>query len=737
MEWGPQQKSALSKINSWYKSRSKPYFVMNGYAGCGKEQPVSCKLQTPTGPIKMGDVKIGTKLIGKNGKSITVTGVFPQGIKQSYLIKFRDGSSTYCGADHLWAVTDSKDERLNRPIKIKTTDQLIRAGVTKTSGDFRYKIPLCSPVEFEVSHPHEFHPYIIGALIGDGSIAHGTPDLCAPDDFIADKVISLLPCKMEATKRFCDSVPHYVIKDNTHHNSNRLTSFIKSVGLNVLSGQKFIPHQYLYGTIEDRLEMLRALMDTDGTVSNNRTSFSTSSPKLASDITTLVQSLGGTAISHTHDRGEKGIEISVNVKMFVNPFSLPRKAEKWKFSTKNPPSRYIVSIEPHKLEEQQCISVSADDNLYLTDEFIVTHNTTLARHIAENIDGTVLFVAFTGKAAYVLKKSGCDNVSTVHRLIYQTKEKGQTRLNLLMAEVLRLKADPKTPKENIILAERRVAEEKHNLNRPKFTLNLASEITKAALVIVDEHSMIDTVMGSDIMSFGVPILAMGDPGQLPPVFGKPFFTNDPDVMLTDIRRQALDSPIIWMSNEVREGRNLKPGRYGESEVVHVSQISKEERAKIVMDADQLLVGKNDTRRSANNRIRELKGIKNLLPVDGDRLICLRNNYDSDLINGQLWTSVGDSEDDGDFVILKVRDDENRITDVLSHKDYFLGDTPEPWTKKDAEEFDYGYAITVHKSQGSQWDHVALFDEWTRENRKEWLYTGITRAAEKVKIVSFS
>lgn len=363
-----------------------------------------------------------------------------------------------------------------------------------------------------------------------------------------------------------------------------------------------------------------------------------------------------------------------------------------------------------------------------------TGKTTLAKHLAATVNGPVYFAAYTGKAAHVLSKSGATNVSTIHKLIYTPKDKSQQRLKDLEAERAKLLTHNPLPKVMIEKVEAAILAEKTNLARPTFQLNSESPLLGAALLVVDEYSMIDTQMGEDLLSFGCPILALGDPGQLPPVRGASFFDQAPDLLLTEIHRQARDNPIIWMSQEVREGRALRPGSYGDSRVVPYQHLPREELREVVLSTDQLLVGRNATRISSNNRARELLGRTNALPQAGDKLVCLRNNHEMGLLNGQLWKSRTDSIFDGDYVILEIESEEGTRVELTAHPHYFHGNQPEYWEKKEAEEFDYGYALTVHKSQGSQWNNVLLFDEWYGKDRKQWLYTAITRAAERIDLV---
>jgi exodeoxyribonuclease-5 len=341
-----------------------------------------------------------------------------------------------------------------------------------------------------------------------------------------------------------------------------------------------------------------------------------------------------------------------------------------------------------------------------------TGKTTLARYFAEHVDGDVQFAAFTGKAAQVLRSKGASNARTIHSLIYRPK--GEEAIE-----------DETTGKTMI---------------SPTFSLNRQSPIAKAKLIIIDECSMVDEQLGRDLMSFGTPILVLGDPGQLPPISGGGFFTDhEPDFLLTEIHRQARDNPIIRLALDVREGREIDYGDHGDARVISRNQVNSD----LVTSADQVLVGTNRTRRRYNQRLRELRGFDALYPQAGDKLVCLRNDPAKGLLNGSLWkvmTSSRESVKPGiNLLVTPEEDDPDRgVAKIKLLKAAF--DEPDaeiPWqTKKRYDDFDYGYALTVHKAQGSQWNEVVLFDESFafRDTRSRWLYTAITRAAERLTIV---
>ncbi|MGG7517547.1 ATP-dependent DNA helicase [Allorhizobium undicola] len=341
-----------------------------------------------------------------------------------------------------------------------------------------------------------------------------------------------------------------------------------------------------------------------------------------------------------------------------------------------------------------------------------TGKTTLARYFAEHVDGEVLFAAFTGKAAQVLRSRGASNAKTIHSLIYRPR--GEEAVE-----------DEETGRTSI---------------SPMFSINRQSPVAKAALIVIDECSMVDEQLGRDLLSFGTPILVLGDPGQLPPVTGGGFFTEQaPDYLLTEIHRQARDNPIIQLAMQIREGQEVAHGDYGKARVISRNEVNQD----LVLGADQVLVGTNKTRRRYNKRLRELKGFTADYPQAGDKLVCLRNDQVKGLLNGSLWQVMSSSRETvkpGINLLIKPEDDD---MDRGSAKIKLLKaafeelETEIPWTtRKRYDEFDFGYALTVHKAQGSQWNNVVLFDEsWAfRDTRERWLYTAVTRAAETLTIV---
>jgi exodeoxyribonuclease-5 len=344
---------------------------------------------------------------------------------------------------------------------------------------------------------------------------------------------------------------------------------------------------------------------------------------------------------------------------------------------------------------------SRDKQVFRLFGYAGTGKTTLARHLAEDA-GLVAFAAFTGKAASVMRRKGCADAATIHSLIYRPEEDSHGRI--------------------------------------RFVLNREGPASEADLIVIDECSMVDEMLGRDLLSFERPILVLGDPAQLPPVNGTGFFTSAaPDVLLTEVHRQARESPIIRLSMDVREGRRIVPASEGAVRLLPRSAIE----AKDVLEADQVLVGLNRTRRTYNGRIRSLLGYEDPFPQVRDRLVCLRNRHQKGLLNGTLWTVDGplkaSNDDRRAFAVSPQEGEPGRPVSIEVHRSVFDGSEAEltPEQRRGLDEFDYGYALTVHKAQGSQWSKVLVFDESGvfRADRRRWLYTAITRAAESLTIVT--
>lgn len=334
-----------------------------------KAQPLDTPILTPTGWVKMGDIQVGDYVVGVNGKPTKVVGVYPQGIVPAYRVSFSDKSSTVCSKEHLWDVDPMDSEPKVLPLN--------QIGALRKGGNYRYATPTVAPIEFSQSTDLPIHPYILGVILGDGGTTGTSLKIHCVDPEIRERVDQLLPYPLRCKDDWKKS---WRISSSTRRNSYVQT--LKSMNLwGVRSEDKFVPEQYLRSSVQDRIELLRGLMDTDGGCST-RTEFRTTSPFLRDAVLELCRSLGGTPTFSAHQgyRVSDGERINgrtcyvVNTRVPVNPFYLSRKALHW-HAPKRDTRRRITNIVRIPDQPMQCIKVENEDGLYVTENYIVTHNT--------------------------------------------------------------------------------------------------------------------------------------------------------------------------------------------------------------------------------------------------------------------------------------------------------------------------------------------------------------------------
>lgn len=353
----------------------------------------------------------------------------------------------------------------------------------------------------------------------------------------------------------------------------------------------------------------------------------------------------------------------------------------------------------------------------------------------------VLFGAYTGKAAMVMRRQGLP-ASTIHSLIYKVVDPDRKKCQELHKK---LNEETNEGEKNRIRQELQLA------SKPSFQLRLPEEtpLEDASLLVLDECSMVNSDMLKDLLTFGVPLLVLGDPGQLPPIEGEsPLTSVEPDIMLTEIHRQAEGNPIIAYATRARQNIPLPFGEMGSSRNIMKSMLTRDD----ILGFDQILCGKNNTRKAINEEVRRLQGRVSPYPEAGEKLICLRNSTENGLFNGMICyvDRVGDLLDSSIELFIRRETDEPtsdpiRVLALRAHFDVYSDklalDKVKWWERTDTDEFDFGYGITVHKSQGSQWDSVCLIDDkmfkgWGNPgDRKRWLYTGITRAVDRICVAS--
>lgn len=338
--------------------------------------------------------------------------------------------------------------------------------------------------------------------------------------------------------------------------------------------------------------------------------------------------------------------------------------------------------------------------------------TTLAQAAARRIGGRMLYAAYTGKAAHVLRRMGCDGATTIDLLIYKP---------VLTATCTR------DPPCDVLCVDRCRYRRERFVGRE---INLDSVLAGANLLIIDEVSMIGEEMAGDLLSYAVPILVLGDPAQLPPIGDAGYFTDrEPDYLLTEIQRQAFGSPIIDLATRVRNRQQLRLGRYGDSAVI--ARLSDND----LLDADQIIVGTHRIRCVVNRAVRKALGFHGDIPEPGEKLICLKNDRRKGLRNGELFEVVAVKSERHGFLDMEVRNDVGQVFDVWAPVDAF-GLADGSGSELSGSPFTFGYATTAHKAQGSQWDSVLVIDESRAfgEHQFEWLYTALTRAVERVTVM---
>ena len=366
----------------------------------GYEQPYSELVATPNGFTTMGSLQIGDEVMNPDGKPTKVVEIFEQGYKDVYQLELADGRTVRCGADHLWEVICANN---NFKHKVVTTHDLMTLGLfnhTTVNGKqynvYKYYLPAIQPVQYSEKE-QKIHPYVLGALLGDGALTKRTPKISSMDKPILDRLQELLgdgfEFKYDPTTtceyRIVDK-ERFLHKDefkNGQYGVNRLHRWLEDLNLCVGCEYKYIPDQYKFGSVEQRIELVKGLMDTDGYISKDGSMvFSNTSKQLIDDFVEVIRSLGLLCTVVRKDPASGGVyngraifgtKFSYNVYIKGNPdiFYLPRKRNRIRFNRKFSNKVAIVDIKwLGEQEQQRCIMVDNPNHLYLTRDYIPTHN---------------------------------------------------------------------------------------------------------------------------------------------------------------------------------------------------------------------------------------------------------------------------------------------------------------------------------------------------------------------------
>ncbi len=363
----------------------------------GRAQPYSSNVLTPAGFRPIGELAVGDLVTGSDGLPTPVLGVYPQGRKEVFRVRAQDGASTLCCGEHLWSVLTPADKRRGKPVRVLETQEMI--GELRGAHMHRFELPLISrPAEFE-SQDVPTDPYALGLLLGDGCITTKT----TPSFSTSDPELALaLEMNLEGIELAHKGGIDYVLRNLAGGRggtrvANPVTSRLRDLGLaGTRSATKFVPERYLHNSAEVRLAVLQGLLDTDGgpvtqRARSCRIQYCTTSPRLRDGVVFLVRSLGGVAYGRTRrafgrrpgrangrpvPHRSDAYVLDIRLPADIEPFRLKRKRSTYRaFGGGGRPMRFVDSIEPAGDQETICIQVAAADSLYVTDDFLVTHNT--------------------------------------------------------------------------------------------------------------------------------------------------------------------------------------------------------------------------------------------------------------------------------------------------------------------------------------------------------------------------
>lgn len=374
--------------------------------GLGKAQPLDAKVLTPSGWRRMGDLAVGDMVIAGDGTPTRILGVFPQGEKDIYRISFHDGSATECCDEHLWLTQTTIDRNNSRRgcadkgvPKVRTTAEISET-LRYLGREKNHTIPMVGAVQF-AERPVPIAPYLLGVLLGDGKLGGYTPAISNPEPQIIEACRALLPSGHVMETQPCEDgngkcpTFHITREIKSGGTRNGVGQAILALGLRSGGAEKFVPDCYKFNTVDIRRAVLQGLMDTDGYVCKQGVTvqFTSVSEALAEDVRFLVNSLGGNAtisskiptFSHKGEKrqGQRAYTVHLRLPPDLPPFLNSRKRERVRPKSKYLPTRYITGVDYVGRKQAQCILVENASHLYVTDDFVVTHNTGRALMLAK------------------------------------------------------------------------------------------------------------------------------------------------------------------------------------------------------------------------------------------------------------------------------------------------------------------------------------------------------------------
>lgn len=714
--------------------------VLTGGPGTGKAQPVHAKVLTPTGWATMADVKVGDTLLAPDGSTTKVLGVFPQGVRPVWEVEFEDGRVVECCEDHLWRVwtrtsvwSPTKKKKVRqRGWRTVTTKEIAQWYARNRSEVQRTAVPVVHDAMPYQEQNLDIPPYVMGIILAEGHLGSGITVSTSDEDMV-QRIQTLLPGNMHilpATAKYTYRISLYAGYKGQRQANPFLNELRRCGLLGKRSYEKFIPDRYKRAGLQQRYDLLQGVLDGDGHVDcHGAMSFTSTSAQLAKDVQELVWSLGGIATissrqtTYTYKGEKRQGRVSFTVRIRHGNgrrlFGLARKQQRI-----NPDSQVawdrvkIVSIQAtERSAPMMCIAVDHPAQLYVTDNYIVTHNTTTMRSMIRLLDAarrSYVLASPTGRAAKRLGEATGKEAKTIHRLL-EWSPGGAGGFTFQRNEDNPLDVD---------------------------------------MVIVDEASMLDLLLTNHLLKAippGAHLLLVGDIDQLPPVGAGNVLRDVIDsgaaavVRLDVIFRQAAGSFIIENAHRINRGQ-MPEWRPEQSQDFFLFQTDDPERAaELVSEIVQERIPRkfgiaasdvqvlspmhrgaagvgalNERLQAALNPPAAAKPERRIggrIFRLGDRVMQMRNNYDKDVFNGDLGQIVAlDPVEQS----LTVRIDGHAV----------------PYDFLELDELVHAYAISVHKSQGSEFPAVVvpITTQHYMMLQRNLLYTAVTRARKLVVLV---
>lgn len=713
-----------------------------GNAGTGKALLNGSKVQTPNGPINIENLSIGDEVFGVDGSISRVDGVFPQGQKRVYEVEFSDGTVIECSDDHLWtyqtsSMRNSSGRWKTNSLRFIMENEKIKAKSGKYMRNNLY-IPMNRPVKYK-KKKLPMNPYLLGALLGDGGLSQISKFRFSnsENDVLARVNAGLHDIGHELKKISGTNGYRIVIIDKKTREKSNFRKILEDLGLDgSLSKDKFIPDMYKRSSVEDRLEVLKGLIDTDGYVCGSSAyEYTTSSEQLALDVKEIVESLGMTATHSIKEEpkyeyngetkiGSKSHRLYIKTSELIPKIHSSKKHEDRFKVGQSWARRTIRDIrETDRYGEMTCISVSSSDKLFLTDNFVSTHNTTAMKGIvdvAEQLDLSTALLAPTGRASKVLTNSTGKQAYTIHK-----------KLGYGM---------PIEMRKDITIDE--------------------------DIIIVDESSMIDVGLAKDLMKAikeNSLVIFVGDDAQLPSV-GEGNFLFDainsaklPVVKLKKVFRQK-ESGMLDAITRTRQGkaflstatvntqtrgknfqfrhmikehipynilqsyRKMLDGGYSAEDIAvltptNIGEIGTVELNRLIQEEVNPNSGKNlkDEHTFGNKRNQRTIRV-------GDYVMNTENMYDATVANKAERADVFNGET-GTVIAVNINSKEIIVDFEGNHIVYSFSEA--------SKKLSHAWAITTHKSQGSQYRVVLVIvdSSATYQLNANLLYTGMSRAQD--------